>query len=222
MPAPRKTRGPWVLLTVAAALMVGSAITAYAEFMPLLKIGTVMDQKVASLAAELVVPGPSYRSKFRVLDDCNAALNSLEGNLLAPEPRQSLLNNCKSVARMVLAEEPTYSLAWYVDALAAEGLGDDATISTSLAQSQRMTPRQEWLARSRAILAERHMATLSAEAEEAYHQDLALLVQSRLGAAWVAQRYVTDPEFREMITAIVEQLPAAAQRQFLSAVRSAS
>ena len=190
--------------------------------MPFLRLGTTLDDKVAVLSAGVVVPGPSYRSKLLVLNDCNTALNSFEGNLLPSKERQSLLNNCKTVARLVLLEEPTYSLAWYIDALAAEGLGDTATINTSLVQSKRMNPRQEWLAESRAILADRHIATLDDLAMASYHEDLALLVQSQRGARWVGRRYVSDPEFREVITTIVEQLPVAEQRRFLSAVRSAS
>ena len=222
MPASSKSRGPWALLIGAAILAVGSAVTSYAEFTPLLRLGTSLDQRVAALSGAAILPGPSYSSKYRVLIDCNQALNSLEGNLLPPEPRQGLLNNCRQIARTVLAEEPSYSLAWYIDALAAEGLRDEATVSASLSRSQQSAARQEWLSRARAILAERHLDTLSPEAVTAYHADLALLVQSRLGSTWVARRYVSDPAFRGLITGIVEQLPSAAQRQFLRAVRAAS
>ena len=222
MPASRNPSGPLALVLVAGILLVSSAITVYAEFVPLSQVGTTLQEKVSALSTGAIVPGPSYRSKFRVLSDCNQALNSFEGNLLPTDQRHGLLDNCQHIARAVLVDEPSYSLAWYIDALAAEGLVDSATLSASLAQSQQTAPHQEWLARSRAILAERHLETLTPSAVSAYHQDLALLVQSSLGSAWVAQRYVSDPSFRDLITTIVEQLPAEAQRQFLGAVRAAS
>ena len=209
-------------MLVAGALLVGSGMTSYAEFVPLLQGGTTLQEKVSALADKAIAPGPSYRSKFAVLSDCNQALNSFEGNLLPLDQRQSLLGNCRDIAQAILVGEPSYSLAWYVDALAAEGLGDTTTLGNSLTRSQQTAPRQEWLARSRAILAERHLDSLSPATLTAYHDDLALLVQSSLGATWVAQRYRSDPGFRELITTIVEQLPAAAQRQFLGAVRAAS
>lgn len=210
----------WAIGGLAVILILASAATTYGELLPLFRSGALIEQKINVLVVDPLLPGPSYKSELLVLSDCNEALSSIAGNVLPPEPRQALLENCRSMARGVLADEPSFSFAWYIDALASEGLGDMTTVSSSLVQSQRTAARPQWLAQSRAYLASRNVDLLTPEARVAYEKDLATLVESDLSLPWLGQRYHRDLQFQALITDVVEKLSPEMQRRFVSAVRS--
>ena len=215
----KRDRHRLALWAVAAAcLAVGSAWAAYGELKPFLELGPSIEAKVASLAAAPVDPGLSYRSKLLVLTDCNAALTSIGGATIAPQDRQAMFNHCAEMAQSIVEAAPTYSFAWFILAVAAEEGGDIARLSEALLRSQQTAPYQEWLALSRASLALDHLDQLSTESAAALAEDIRVALVSRRGVTWAAQRYVLQPELRELLTDIVELAPGALQRSFLSAV----
>jgi len=216
-----KAAGTVLTLAAAFALTCMAALTALAEFMPYLRSGTLVDQKVAVLAQGVVEPGPSYRSERMVLADCSVALDSQAGGALPDDQWLNLVQHCQTIAQDITASEPTFSFAWYVAARAAEGLGDGAQMTASLVRSQSTAPRQAWLALSRAKLADRNLDVLDATAFEVYEKDLAVLVESNVSLPWLGARYLESEAFRQRITAVVETLSAENQRRLIYAVRAA-
>lgn len=212
----------WAVFIVGFGLTIASAWTVYREFLPLLQSGTTAASKTSALVARAIVPGPSYRSKLLVLNSCNDALNSVEGAVLPLDERRALLSHCSEIAHAVVATTPTYSLAWYVGALAAEGMGELGKMEAGLVQSQLTAPSQGWLALSRAIVATRHVSELSAEANASLDQDLAVLARSQRGVVWLAGQYLGSSQLAERIASVVETLPDEQQRQFLGSVRRQS
>lgn len=213
---------PWALAIGGLAFAIASAVTVYAEFMPLTKVGVTMRGKVDALVGQAIATGPSYRSKLLVLNSCNEALSSLEAAALPSEQLQSLYAHCGQIAQAIAAAEPSFSLAYYVEALIAEGQGDLDALNRHLAQSQRTAPGQGWLALSRAIVAARHLDRLDDEAAVALDHDIATLIRSGRGADWLAHSYVGGGPLAERITTIIERLPDDQQRRFLRTVRRLS
>ncbi|WP_170848411.1 hypothetical protein [Devosia sp. YR412] len=200
----------------------GSAVTAYSEILPLFRSGSGIEQKLDALTAGALPSGPSYKSQMLVLSDCNAAVSSVQGQVLLPEARQAMLENCKEMAQSILAEEPSFSFAWFIDALVAEGQGNFDELNTSLVRSQLFGQRAQWLAQSRAMLALRNVGSLTPEALRAYEMDIATLAASDLGRRFLAQNYHLDADLQARATSVVETLSPDLQRQFVAAVRSAN
>mgnify|MGYP003634607349 CR=1 FL=1 len=209
----------WALAAGGLALAIASGVTVYAELMPLIRLGVTTPGKVDSLSEAVIAPGPSYRSKLLVLNACNESLNSLDAATLPPERLQSLQEHCGAVARAVEAVEPSYSLAYYVQALIAEARGEAAPLSVNLMRSQWTAPGQGWLALSRAIVAARHLEQLDSDALLALDSDIATLTRSGRGSEWLAQSYNRGGALAERIISIVERLPSDQQMRFLDNVR---
>lgn len=210
------------MMGLAALLAAGSAVTAYAEILPLFRSGSAIEQKLDALTAGALPPGPSYKSRMLVLSDCNAALSSAELNALAPDAKQAALQNCRRMADDILAQEPSFSFAWYIDAFVADRLGEFPAISTSLVQSQLTGARAQWLAQSRVYIASRNVTNLTPAALAAYKVDLATIVESNRSRPWLAEFYRQTPDAQALITDVVETLSPELQRRFVSAVRRAS
>src|SRR5690606_11307675 len=167
-----QTIGLWPAVVVATTLTLGSATVAYREFVPLLEGGTTLSGKLAALSAAPIEPGPSFRSKLLVVDDCAAAMNSFALASLDAEAQTRVFQHCRAVATAIVEEAPTYSYAWYVVALASEAEYDLTAMEQALLQAQTTSPHQEGLAYHRLILAFRHFNDLGQAAQHALASDV--------------------------------------------------
>jgi hypothetical protein len=216
-----QTIGLWPAVVVATTLTLGSATVAYREFVPLLEGGTTLSGKLAALSAAPIEPGPSFRSKLLVVDDCAAAMNSFALAALDAEAQTRVFQHCRAVATAIVEEAPTYSYAWYVVALASEAEYDLTAMEQALLQAQTTSPHQEGLAYHRLILAFRHFNDLGQAAQHALASDVTVAARSERGLIWLAKRYLADPDSRALMISAIERTPANVQRRFLSAVNSA-
>lgn len=128
---------------------------------------------------------------------------------------------CEKVASEIIAAMPTNSYAWWVKAFAHAALGDEKQFNDSMQRSQLTGPNEQWIADLRVRFSEDNFALLSEASKAAHEKDIALLALSSSGAETVANKYISNPNSRERIIRIVEKLPAATQRNFLSRVRNA-
>lgn len=222
MSGPAVRRAPRLLLLSLAALLLvaGSAYALLAESGPYLFAGSGLAQRVEVLGDGQLHAGLSRPAHDLVLDDCVAVASSLYGLALPTERRNAALTTCSSAAAGFAQASPTYAYAYYVEALLAAERADPDALNAALASSRALAPTEQWLAELRVKLAEEHLPQLQPAALEGHEADLALLVISQRGIRLIARRYAAVAGFRERITTIVEQLPPAEQRRFVSALRS--
>ena len=211
-----------VLLAATAVLMiVGGVKAALDEASPYVAHGPSMGDKVEALIAQVPQMPPSARSDTTVLVDCFDAIHSNQGLALTSELRQRLLDNCQKFAQSVVAQIPTHSYAWFIEALIAGENGDQQAFNTAIVRSQAASPWLEWVAQARFDLAESRLPWLDAAAQAAHQHDAQALAVTALGVRDLAHRYNDAADFRTWIVPIVEQLPTADQQRFLAAVTQA-
>jgi len=162
-----------------------------------------------------------YSQRF-LLNDCLEAIAGPSGMAQPSERRGKMLKNCQSLAEEAASSNPTFALAWYIAAYASVELKQYKLFDFQLAAAQKTAPNEQWLATLRVSLAEDNLPRLSAEARAGNDADLKLLVQSWLGVASIAARYVAHKDFRERITLIVETMSNEEQRRFVNYVRAAA
>jgi len=164
----------------------------------------------------------STYSQWFLLNDCLEAIAGPVGMAQPSGRRVSMLKNCQSLAEKAANSNPTFALAWYIAAYASAELKQYDLFNFQLAAAQKTAPNEQWLATLRVALAEDNLDRLDTEARAGNDADLKLLVQSRLGVASIASRYVAQTNFRERITLIVETLSNEEQRRFVNYVRAAA
>ncbi|MCD7059671.1 hypothetical protein [Pelagibacterium xiamenense] len=173
------------------------------------------------LRAEEVGLPPSLDGMQVVMESCLTATTSVHG-LIQPDPdRETVLTRCATLADAAVAAMPTYSFGWYAGAYFGLALGQAEAGSAWLIRSREAAPSAQWIAEVRVALAEDYFALLTEAAQESHRADLALLAMSQRGVNAIASRYVSDPDFRERITSVVETLEPDVQRRFLARVRAA-
>ena len=164
----------------------------------------------------------SIRGQRLLLSDCLEAMGGVTGMAQPSERRVAMLNECQSFAIKATASTPSFALAWYIGAFASAELKQFSSFNLQLAGAQKTARNEQWLAQLRVNLAENYRDFLNSETLEGNDADLKLLVQSRIGVASIATRYVDKKEFRERITEIVESLSEEEQIRFVAYVRNAA
>jgi len=203
-------------------LLAASAYALTMEIKPFATNLTSPIQRFSTLEQGSGSPALSIYSQRFLLNDCLEAIAGPTGMAQPSGRRIKMLNNCQSLAEKAAGSNPTFALAWYIAAYSSAELKQYDLFNFQLAAAQKTAPNEQWLATLRVSLAEDNMQRLSAEARAGNDADLKLLVQSRLGVAAIAARYVAHKEFRERITSIVETLGNAEQRRFVNYVRAAA
>lgn len=210
------------LIAVSIALLSGAGVVAQRE------IGA---QAVAGLSdmsffnAMAVGDGSlplSYRLTDALTQRCVNVVGGLYGTLQPDDTALEAKGNCLTLARQAVADMPTYALGWYASALLAYQLERNEEADAALVMSQQVGRHEQWVAEARVQLAEDHLSSLSQQALDGHAEDLQLLARSARGVRSIAYRYVTQPNFRERITLIVEQLSPEDQIRFIGNVRNAA
>lgn len=210
------------ILFLSLALLGAGAWVGFREASPYFTSGIEDTERYAALAERAPAPGPSIASERLILDNCVRAISSTYGRLQSSTKKAEVNGNCLKAADAAVRVNPSSSYAWYVGALTSALNGDAAGMNMRLLRSQQTGPSEQWIAELRVPLAEDHLAELTPEARANHDRDLKMLVASVRGIASIAGRYVDDTGFRERITAIVETMPEADQRRFVSQVGTAA
>lgn len=212
----------WLVLGLGAGLALAGVSFGYQEFRAFSTGSPSIADRPLALSEEAIPNAPSVLGQRNLMQQCDASLRSRFSRRLPEEPRQRLQTNCLELADQVSAEAPSSTFAWYVGALAAAQLGDMSGFNSRHYRSQVAGPWEQWAAERRVDLAEDYFSDLDPQVLERHLGDLTLLAQSNRGVRSIASRYVSDPDFRERITLIVETLPQDIQQRFLSNVQRAS
>lgn len=192
------------------------------EASPYFSTGIEDAERFAALADKVPTPGLSIASERLVLDNCVRVISSLYGRLQPGGRKTEVSSNCLAAADASVRQNPSSSYAWYVGALTSGLAGDTAGMNERLLKSQQTGPTEQWIAELRVPLAEDHLADLAPDVRANHDRDLRMLVASLRGIASIAGRYVNQADFRERITSIVETMPEADQRRFVSQVGTAA
>lgn len=163
--------------------------------------------------------GLSSYSKTLVMKDCFRIVLAYRDIDMIDEAARDVVSKCANRASDIVATTPTDSFAWLVRAAASVRLLARDEFNAALRQSQLTGPNEQWIARFRVSLAETYFPQLSAETVKLEAADLKLLVSSERGVKLIAERYVSNPDFRARITAIVEAMPQDRQIVFLRNVK---
>ncbi len=211
-----------VVAALSLALIAGGAWAGFQEARPFVSGGVLARERFDALVDGRLRPAFSINSQNLVLESCLDAALSVYARLQTAERRLALETTCRDIAAGIGQENPTQSYAWFVAAFMSARLDDVTGINTYLQRSQATGSSEQWIAEQRVALAEQVYGELAPETIAAHENDLRLLATSPRGARSIARRYVNDEDFRERITAIVEQMDPSVQRRFLSSVRSAA
>lgn len=211
------------LILLASLLLIAAGIAmASVESRAFFSTGVTARERFEVIADGRTHVGLSSASEMLVLTNCYEALDSILAHTKPRVERDKVAANCLAIADGIVARAPAHPFAWYIGALAAADLGDEDGLSFRLGRSQATGPSEQWIAERRVDTAEDHLASLAPDVREAHDRDLVMLVRSRRGVDAIARRYVRQADFRERITALVEQLDPEAKRRFLDYVRDAA
>lgn len=211
-----------VLTLVSFSLLATSVVLGQRELSGLIQASATDESFFETLLGHDRSQAISYRSTDDFLRRCINVAGGLYGALQPEERQESARFNCLENADNAVAQMPSYALGWFAKSLFSYQLGQPKAGEAALVQAQQVGRHEQWLAEGRVQLAEDHFTTLSPAALSGHRSDLELLAQSARGVTSVARRYATQPDFRERITLVVEQLPVEDQVRFLNTVRGAS
>lgn len=207
------------LLVFASALACAGAVSTQAEF-ALARAGAGSDSAFFAAAGAEGFPAPgSISGTNLILRRCSEVVAGLMGALQPAEFAAPARTNCRRFAEAALFEMPTNGLAALLGARLAFLEGDTESGNAFLERSQMVAAHEQWLAEARVAIAEDNLEHLTEAVRRRHEADLVLLARSARGVRSIAYRYVSDPAFRERITAIVETLPGDVQQRFLNNVR---
>lgn len=206
------------LFAGSAMLAAAGAVTAYQEFEVFATGGLGAADRFAALEQRAYHDAPSLLAKRLVLDACVEAIGGLYGRMQTSAARTAVFQHCRNEADGIARDAPGYAYAYYVGALSAAGLGDTAGFNRRVLASQVTGANEQWVAELRANLVEDHLADVTPDVAKRHLADLRLLAGSARGVASISRRYVSQPDFRERITAIVETLSEAEQARFVAVV----
>ncbi|WP_438750871.1 hypothetical protein [Pararhizobium sp. O133] len=173
------------------------------------------------LAGEDFVFGLSSYSKLTVMSDCFRLVLSYGDIDMVDETVRGVVSRCADRAADIVETTPTDSFAWLVRAAASVRLAANEDFNIALQNSQLTGPNEQWIARFRVNLAENYFSALNPRSLKSEEADLRLLVSSEKGIKLIAKRYISNPDFRARITAVVETMPPRRQAVFLKVVKQA-
>ncbi|QDZ10706.1 hypothetical protein [Devosia ginsengisoli] len=193
----------------------------YRELQPQ-ELGSTALDRVLAMRDGTELSAFSIASQNNALLDCTNALGATQSLAMmygGTEARRQIAPKCLALADHVARQTPSNAFAWYVGAEASAALQYWDGLNRRLALSWRTGPTEQWVGELRVALAEDNYQHLDDQVIAANDADLHMLVRSARGVRAIAARYVTDPGFRERITAIVETMPTENQARFLANVR---
>ncbi|MDQ0318502.1 hypothetical protein QO002_000640 [Pararhizobium capsulatum DSM 1112] len=178
------------------------------------------DAKISgAFSADALAHGMSSYSKEMIMKDCFVGIRGYNKADIYNIKAMSAVEKCRIRASGIVKTTPTDSFAWLVRAAASIRLGKVEEFNQSVTNSQMSGPNEQWIARHRVELVENFLPQADAPTLASHTIDLGSLASSGRGVRYLAGRYISNPDFRERITAIVETLPPKEQRAFLANIK---
>lgn len=209
----------WIAMVCCLLISLASGYGLWRELAPFLASPIEQALVADGFAGEDFDHGLSSYSKTLVMKDCYRIVLAYSDLDMIEESVRNVVSTCARRAADIVATTPTDSFAWLVRAAASVRLLARDEFNTALQRSQLAGPNEQWIARFRVNLAETYFPQLTARTIASEEADLRLLVSSEKGVLLIARRYISNPDFRARITAIVERMPQDRQIAFLRNVK---
>ena len=206
----------------AVSLMVISVYAFLIEIKPFITGSTTPTTRFNILEKTDIKAGLSPYSNKLLLNNCLEATAGPVGMAQPTSRRKTVLISCQSLAKDITSFMPTHAFAYYIGAFASAELKQYSEFNFQIAASQKTAPNGQWLAQFRVELVEENFEKITSATLSSHKQDLILLAKNASGVRSIATRYVSQPEFRERITELVETLSPKYQKSFVNNVRRAA
>jgi hypothetical protein len=206
-------------------LILGTLLIAVGGWVSLVELRTssvraqISPERIVSLAAGTDDYGFSIGSRQRFLFECRDAMVSLFARVQTSQVRNNLNQTCLSASDEIVAEQPTFSVAWLTGALAASQISDWSGFNRRLVNSQRTGSAEQWIAEIRLNLAEQYYEKLEDAAKAGTEADMVLLTDTDSGLLQLARLWVRVPTSRVRVTEVVDRAPEVSREKFLRRVR---
>ncbi|QPH55840.1 hypothetical protein [Pontivivens ytuae] len=192
------------------------------ELRPVFSIGHSQPTRMDAILSGSLPVGLSLDARKRILNLCETTLAHDGSWSRGPDARLALLRECDRTARRILVRNPMDGFAWLAIGDVAFQSGRADAMFAALGQSRAVAPGELWIASRRVRIGEQMLGWMDGEARAGHEADLLVVAQTPRGAWSLAHRYVSEPEFRERLVALVETLPQDDQIRFLRNVQRQS
>jgi hypothetical protein len=216
---PSRSRPLLLVGFLGLATMGISTFALLAEQSHLLAAGTSAEDRVEAFAAGRRDVGLATTTQRWFVIDCRNATIFAHVEPAAAEFRDDVARTCLDGALEIVDSTPASSFAWFGAAHAALALGDWEAMNTYLAHSYVTGAEEGWIARYRVELVADNYERVSKDNRAHFSTDLALLAGNMPAfGGFLAERYVSDPSLRSVMTASIETSSPNDQRIFLRLV----
>lgn len=209
---------PAILLICGLLLLIAAGYAGVKEISSYIYGSGTIRAKVEDYSMGNVDPGISIQSQTAYLLDCDLVMNSIVGRAQPTESRIRTLAACLAGATNIAKASPSFALAWVISATALAYKADWERFKVVLRYAYRSARSEQWLAKMRVGLAERHLQHYDEQLLQLHQNDLALLLSTPDGRAFLAPRYKTWEAAREQIDLILNDVPETWRDRFLRAV----
>lgn len=211
------------LVAVILFCFVGAAAYVLAtEASVFLNQGTTASARFVSKVNGNVSAGFSTYSQNISLRDCDDSLKSQYSRTQARNLRSEAMRNCLTFALAVTDASPANGLAWFIAAQSSAWLRDYPSMNDYLEQSRAVNPNYATLNAGRMYLMTSVHDHLNEATRKILVSDINSLANSEYGRTKVAELYLRKPNFRPLLTSVIESWPSLEQRKFLSLIRKQS
>ena len=217
------SRGLELSIPVLCAVLMGVGIhVAWLEGQAFLRTPTSAEDRFSAIADGRIVPGLSSYSTRYSLQDCEMALTGAYGRLQSEGLRKDAAAACGEMAARAIDRSPLDALAHTIGARADAVLGDMEGAGAGILRSARAAPHEMWQAHRRMLVVREWSLDGEPAVAQQFRRDIAVLASTREGRAALARWYVNQPERRDLIVSVVDEIGERDKRDFLNAVRTAS
>lgn len=157
----------------------------------------------------------SSRGKREVFETCAKALQGMIYATQTEAVRRAMNERCTALASLDLSRNPTYSAAYTVQMLASE---DPSNVANAMVLSHLTAPSESWNAKLRLSKGVFLFGSGKSDVDLNLRSDIAFLVQSPEGRAWLAKLYRQNNGVRAIIVETIDARPTKEKADFLKEV----
>ena len=158
----------------------------------------------------------SSRSMREVFETCATVQQGLIYAFQPSDTQHAVDAACGELARKALVRNPTYSAAHTIVMLSSTAPDE---IASALVLSQITAPRESWNAKLRLGKGLPLHGSGRQALDRALESDIAFMVQTPGGRAWLARLYQGGPALRPAIVSVIDRRPNNEKAAFLQEVR---
>jgi hypothetical protein len=165
-------------------------------------------------------PSISSYSNRQTLQICFNSMNSFLALLSDHQNNINRANQCKMLARNALKKNPTMGIAWVVLADSDLTLGGTDDAINNILSSQKVSPREGWLAKARLIVYLKMPPEVLISNYAGFKSDVAVIATNLENVDFLAYNWKNREDLRGLIESGIQDAPVNFQKRFIRSVRS--